>query len=136
MLVSRRYVVASKNRIFISFAIEDDWARTYLVGQAKNERSSFEFVDMSVKKPWDQAWKTQCRTRIKGCDGVVALVSKNTRTATGQLWEISCAKQESVPIRGIYTTTDDRPLTLPTEFSGVRVVGWTWSNISTFLGGL
>lgn len=125
--------MAAKKRIFISFAIEDEWARTYLVGQARNENSPFEFVDMSVKKPWDEAWRTQCRTRIRGCDGVIALVSKNTGNASGQLWEINCAKEEAILILGIYTTTDDRPKTLPKELDGVRVVAWTWANIKNFL---
>lgn len=52
-------------RIFISFAIEDSNLRDLLVGQAKNKRSTFEFVDMSVKQPWDSSWKTNCRTKNK-----------------------------------------------------------------------
>ena len=128
--------MASKNRIFISFAIEDKWAREYLVGQAKNEKSPFEFVDMSVKEPWDEKWRTQCRSRIKGCDGTVAFVSTNTKAATGQLWEVKASKEEGVPVRGIYTTTDNRPGSLPAEFSGVRVVDWTWANIKAFLDSL
>jgi hypothetical protein len=125
--------MASKHRIFISFAIEDEWFRTALVGQAKNEHSPFEFVDMSVKKPWDEAWRTQCRTRIKGCDGVIAFISKNTAAATGELWEIKAAKEEGVPVRGMYTTQDNRPASLPSELSGVSVVSWTWPNIKAFL---
>ena len=49
----------SKKRIFISFAIEDANLRDLLVGQVKNENSPFEFVDMSVKAPWDYASFTQ-----------------------------------------------------------------------------
>lgn len=128
--------MAANNRIFIAFAIEDKWARDYLVGQANNENSPFEFVDMSVKEPWDDNWKSRCRTRIKGCDGVIAMVSKNSANADGQRWEIWCSRDESKPIRGIYTTTEDRPQTLPKELDGVRVVGWTWSNIKSFLDAL
>jgi hypothetical protein len=40
-------------RVFISFAIEDSNLRDLLIGQAKNKRSTFEFIDMSVKQPWD-----------------------------------------------------------------------------------
>ena len=36
---------------------------------------------MSVKEPWDEKWKTNCRTRIKGRDGVIGLISKNTPKA-------------------------------------------------------
>lgn len=43
-----------KKRIFISFAIEDEQYRDFLVSQAKNERSPFTFVDMSVKQPWNE----------------------------------------------------------------------------------
>jgi hypothetical protein len=125
--------VARTNRIFISFAIEDEWARIRLGGQAKNERTPFEFIDMSVKKPFDEAWKTQCRSRIKGCDGVIALVSKNTVGAAGELWEIRTAREERVPVMGMYVSQDNRPYSLPAELSGVLVVDWTWDNIKNFL---
>ncbi len=128
--------MAKKDRIFISFAVEDKTYRDFLVGQAKNNESPFEFVDMSVKQPWDSQWKTNCRTKIKGCDGVIALVSKNTAKAAGQLWEVACAKEEDVPIRGIYVDSDNKPGTLPEEFSGVRVVNWTWENIANFINSL
>src|SRR3989304_3000237 len=114
--------MARNNRIFISFAVEDKTYRDFLVGQAKNKNSPFEFVDMSVKQPWDNAWKTNCRMKIKGCDGMIALVSKNTAKAAGQLWEVACAKEEVVPVRGVYVDADNKPATLPAEFSGVRGV--------------
>ena len=123
-------------RIFISFAIEDKKFRDFLVGQAKNEKSPFDFVDMSVKEPWDSSWKTKCRTKIKGCDGVIALVSKNTKDSDGQLWEVKCAHEEEIKTRGIYTTSDDRPKTLPKVFEKVRVVKWTWENIEKFIDSL
>jgi hypothetical protein len=82
-------MVMSK-RIFISFAKKDMNLRD-LKGQARNENSPFEYVDMPVKHPWDSQWKTHCRTRIKGCDGVIAIATSNTRNADGQIWEIKCA---------------------------------------------
>ena len=125
----------SRKRIFISFAIEDSILRDFLVGQAKNKKTPFELVDMSVKQPWDSKWKTNCRTKIKGCDGVIAIVTKNTKKADGQLWEVNCAKEENVPVRCIWGSSveKDRPKTLPSEFAGVRTVNWTWENISNWL---
>ncbi|MCK0115333.1 hypothetical protein [Gelidibacter sp. F63206] len=68
-----------KKCICISFAIGDEQYRNYLVLQAKNERSPFTFVDMSVKQPWyEEIWKRECRTKIKSCDGMIVLLSKNT----------------------------------------------------------
>lgn len=126
----------AKKRIFISFAMEDKSLRDLLVGQAKNENSPFEFVDMSVKKPWDSSWKTNCRTRIKGCDGVIIIVTKSTKNADGQLWEIKCAKEEDIPCRGIWGSQENRPATLPAELDGVRVVNWTWDNITNWINSL
>jgi nucleoside 2-deoxyribosyltransferase len=128
--------MASKHRVFIGFAIEDEWAKEYLVGQAKNEKSPFGFTNMALNEPYDEKWKTQCRSRIKGCDGLIAFVSKNTAKADGAVWEVKCAKEEGVPVIAIYTTTDNRPSSLPSEYSGVRKVSWTWSNIKSFLDSL
>jgi hypothetical protein len=125
--------MATMNRIFISFGIEDKSYRDLLVGQARNAKIPFEFIDMSVKEPWDAKWKTNCRTRIKGCDGVIVLVSKSTANAEGALWEIKCAKEEGVPIRGIYCTADNRPVTTP---EGLKVLSWTWDNITNFINSL
>lgn len=78
-------------RIFISFAIEDVKYRDLLKGQALNTKSPFTYTDISVKQAWDNNWKTNCRQRIKSCDGVIALISKNTRNADGAKWEMQCA---------------------------------------------
>ncbi|EQB37050.1 hypothetical protein M948_10255 [Virgibacillus sp. CM-4] len=126
----------SKKRVFISFAMEDKGLRDFLVGQARNANSPFEFVDMSVKKPWDSAWKTNCRTRIKGCDGVLAIVTKNSKKADGQLWEVKCAREEGIPIRGVWGYKDNKPTSLPKEFEGVRIVNWTWDNIANWIKSL
>lgn len=122
-------------RIFTSFAIEDVRMRDLFVGQARHERVPYELVDMSVKQPWDTEWKIRCRTRIKGCDGVIVLITKHLKNASGALWEIKCAKEESIPILGVYmqgTTVLD----VPYELSSVRKVTWTWANIADFVNRL
>lgn len=128
--------MASKNRAFISFAIEDATLRDFLVGQGRNENSPFTFVDMSVKQPWDSAWKTNCRTKIKGCDGVIGIITKHTPKADGQLWELNCAYEEAVPVLLIYGYSDDRPANLPEPVKGRRILTWTWANIANFLNSL
>ena len=48
----------SRKKIFVSFAIEDETYRNHLVNQARSEKSPFDFVDMSVKQPWNEdEWK-------------------------------------------------------------------------------
>lgn len=122
-------------RIFTSFAIEDERMRDLFVGQARKENVPYELVDMSVKEPWSDSWKTRCRTRIKGCDGVVVLITKNLKKADGAIWEINCAKDERIPLIGVYigeATASDAP----TELNGVKKISWTWSGIASFVNGL
>ncbi len=122
-------------RIFTSFAIEDAYARDFLVQHARDERSPFEFVDMSVKQPWDNSWKTRCRIKIKGCDGVIALISKKTRNADGARWEMKCASEEGIPILGVHIHKDDKGI-IPLELVGHKVIEWTWPGIAAFVNKL
>lgn len=79
-------------------------------------------------------WKTKCRARVKGCDGVVALISKNTPKADGELWEIQCAYDENIPVMLMWID-DNRP-SLPILLKDRRVNIWNWDNIKTFIARL
>jgi hypothetical protein len=68
-------------RIFIAFAKEDERIRDLIKGQSLNTASPFEYVDMSVKEPYSSEWKTRVRTRIRGSDGSIALLSKSSLQA-------------------------------------------------------
>lgn len=122
-------------RIFISFAKEDSHLRDLLVGQARNKKSPFEFVDMSVKQPWDNAWKTNCRTKIKGCDGLIAILTKNSKDADGEIWEIDCALEEGVPAKAIWGSSQYRDTNLPIKGS-IKIMDWTWDNIANWINSL
>lgn len=118
-----------KKKIFISFAIEDKKYRDFLVAQAKNERTPFTFVDMSVKQPWDErVWKQKCRKKIQSCDGMIVLLSKNTWHSSGARWEIKCATEERIPVLGMHIKKNDKGA-IPPELKGKRVVEWTWDNL-------
>jgi len=123
--------MAEKKVIFVAFAIEDEKQRDLLKGQSLNTNSPFEYIDMSVKDAYDSDWKERVRTRIRRSDGVIALVSKNSLTSSGQKWEISCAKEEKKKILGIWVYTDDR-----TDLLGVNTVVWTWAAIEKFIDSL
>jgi hypothetical protein len=123
--------MAGAKRIFVGFAVEDQKYRALLRGQSRLGGCPIDYTDFSVKEPWKASWKTRCRTRIKGCDGVIALLSKNVRTADGARWEIKCAAAEGVPILGVYIFKDDRYK--PPEIAGKRVITWTWDGIGNWI---
>lgn len=123
--------MADNKVVFIAFAIEDERQRDFLKGQSLSPRKPYEFIDISVKEPYDSNWKDKVRTRIKRSNGVIVLVSKNSKDSDGQKWEIQCAKEEGKPIRGIWAYSDDR-----TEIAGVATYVWSDKNISDFIDSL
>ncbi len=123
--------MSDKKVVFVAFAIEDERQRDFLKGQSLHPRAPFEFIDMSVKEPYDSNWKDHVRTRIRRSHGVIVLVSKSSLTSSGQKWEMQCAGEESKPIRGIWAYKDDR-----TSVAGVPTYAWNDANINSFIDSL
>lgn len=122
-----------KKKIFVSFAIEDQKYRDFLVAQAKNENSPFDFFDMSVKQPWNEnEWKRKCREKIRKCDGLIVLLSKNSLYSTGARWEIKCAKEEGIPVVGMHINKNKRG-PIPPELRGRQVIIWSWDNLEEII---
>lgn len=120
-----------KKTVFVAFAIEDERQRDFLKGQSLNTSSPFEYIDMSVKDAYSSEWKEKVRTRIRRSHGVIALVSKNSLTSSGQKWEIDCAREERKKVLGIWAYKDDR-----TNLPRVNTVVWTWDAIAKFIDSL
>jgi len=120
--------MADKKVVFIGFSMKDVRQRDLLKGQSLHTDTPFEFIDMSVKTPYDSEWKKRVRTRIKRSNGVIALVSKNSLSSEGQKWEIQCAREEKKKVLGVWAYTNDR-----TNLVGVNTVAWSWSAIEKFI---
>jgi len=126
----------SRKRIFISFAIEDVKYRDFLVGQARLHHCPFEFIDMSVKTPWDETeWRRRCSTKMRGCDGVIVLLSRHSYHSSGLRYEAKCAKADRIPMLGVHIHKNDRGAALP-ELYRKKKVNWTWDNIANFVESL
>ncbi|MEU5235051.1 TIR domain-containing protein [Streptomyces anulatus] len=123
----------NKKTVFIAFAMEDERTRDLFVGQRLHPRTPYEYTDMSVKEPYETQWKERVRTRIRRSDGVIALISKSTAQAEGQLWEIQCAVEEGKPLLGIWIG-DHR--TKPAVMGSAPCVEWTWAAVESFISGL
>lgn len=118
-----------QRKVFISFPVEDMRYRDFLVSQAKNKRSPFSFIDMSVKEPWThQVWKRRCREKIKQCDGMIVLLSRNSWHSGGSRWEIRCAREEGIPVIGMHIKKDDKGA-IPPELQGRKIIEWNWYNL-------
>jgi hypothetical protein len=123
--------MANKKVVFVAFAIEDVRQRDFLKGQTTLSHCPYEYVDMSVKEAYESDWKDKVRTRIRRSDGIIALVSENSLSSSGQKWETQCAKEEGKPILGIWAYTDDK-----TIIDGISTKEWKWETIGNFIDSL
>lgn len=123
--------MSTKKTIFVAFAIEDQSFRDLLKGQSLHTNSPFEYIDMSVKEAYESEWKDKVRTRIRRSDGVIALISKNSLTSSGQKWEIACAQEEGKKLLGIWIYPYDQ-----TKIDGLNTMAWTWDTIENFINSL
>lgn len=126
--------MAETKTVFIAFAEEDEGTRNLFTGQRVHPDTPFDFIDMSVKEPYDSGWKERVRTRIRRSDGVVALISSNTPMADGELWEIECAVDEQKPLLGIWI--EEGYHMKPPVMGGAPCKEWTWENVADFIDSL
>jgi hypothetical protein len=115
-------------RAFVSFEMEDRWARDFLVEHAKDKRNDIEFVDYSVQDPFDSSWKTQCKARIERTKGTIVLVGPTTWRSDAVAWEIAETARQGNYLFGIQIHSD-KTHTLPSGLSATNVIRWNFDAI-------
>jgi len=125
---------SSKKRVFISFDYDnDEFLRSSLIGQCRNNGTPFDMEDWSVKEPWAQSvWKEKCLAKIRQCDLVIVMVGEKTYTCSGVKAEITMAKEAKVPIVGV-RGYPDKKCPRPDGLEGYYK--WTWENIEKLIKG-
>lgn len=119
-------------RAFISFEMEDRWARDFLVQHARDKRNDIEFQDYSVQDPWDSGWKTKCKDRIAQTNGTIVMIGATTYASDAVLWEIAESKRQGHPVFGVQIHSDETH-PLPSGLTAYDVVRWDFDAIVTRL---
>lgn len=119
-------------RAFISFEMEDRWARDFLVQQAKNENNSIQFTDYSVQNPWDSSWKTECKKRIALTKGTIVLIGNTTFQSEAVLWEIAETTRQGNYMFGVQINKD-KIHTIPAGLPHKNVIQWNFEQIVKWL---
>lgn len=123
----------TKSRVFISFHIEDENQVNLLRHQGKNS-DQLEFIDYSVKEPFDEKWKTQCTERIKRSSVVIVAIGENTHEREAVDWEIRKAHELGKPVIGMRLYSDQNHKIPPAmKEHGDRVVPWNLETIQAEL---
>lgn len=130
--------MASTNQVFISFALKDADLKDKLVEQINKARPEVKCVDMPMKKSWESAWKAEVQDTVRGCAGVIGLISESITRADGQQWELRCAFDSGLPVMLICDSeSQDIPAKqLPDMLKEKDIRLWEEPTVSGFLNGL
>lgn len=122
----------AKPRAFISFEMEDKWARDFLVQQAKDKKNDIDFYDFSVKDPFDSKWKTECAKRIALTKGTIVMIGKTTWKSDAVLWEIAETARQGNYMFGIQINSEQTH-SIPAGLPSKNVIRWDFRQIVTWL---
>ena len=119
-------------RAFISFEMEDRWARGFLVEQAKSKKNDIAFYDYSVKEPFESKWKTECKKRIAATKGTIVLIGATTWRSEAVLWEIAETRRQGHAMFGIQINREQTHV-VPEGLSSQHVIRWNFEQIIAWL---
>src|SRR5712664_1473680 len=74
--------------VFISFHTDDEPQVNLLRHQAASERFDLEFNDYSIKEPFDEKWKSQCREKIALTSATICMIGPDTASRPSVIWEL------------------------------------------------
>lgn len=133
----RRKVPKPRRKVFISFCHEDLNKKILLVGQAKNENSELEFIDFSLKVPFNSEnadyIKRGIRERINQSSVTVVLVTDLTYKSDWVNWEIreSIRQNKGVVVIDHRTNPSSRmPDAVNENRDSIRIVPWNHREIN------
>lgn len=120
--------------VFISFHVDDEAQVNLLRAQAKNENFDMEFRDYSVKEPFDEKWKTQCKERIAQTSAMICMIGPGTASRPAVIWELEENYRQGKKVIGvrIYRDRND-PIPQPLKDHNAPIINWNRDEIRRFL---
>lgn len=119
-------------RAFISFDFDHDEVQKILfIGQSKNSKTPFSIQDWSAKTSMPQAeWEVIVKDKINKSNMLIVLAGKTMASATGVTKEIKMAKDQNIPVFGVYVDGADILSYLPEGLARNRTIKWDWDAIA------
>ncbi len=120
-------------RAFVSFDFDhNEKEKNLFAGQAKSDSPTpFVVQDWSSKSSLPQKeWEAEMKKKIAKTNMCIVLVGKYMASASGVAKEIAMAKEQDVPVFGVYVGGADSSSTLPAGLARSRTVAWTWAKVA------
>lgn len=92
--------------MFISFHTVDEAQVNFLRAQAKQENSTLEFRDYSVKEPFDERWKANCAARIAQTSVTICMIGPETASRDAVIWELEESYRQGHRVIGVRINRD------------------------------
>ena len=125
---------AKVRNVFISFHIDDEAQVNLLRHQAKDNEFGLEFRDYSVKEPFDEKWKTNCKERISQTSALICMIGEKTVQREAVVWEIKEAYRQGKKVIGVRIHRDKHhPIPKPLLEHNAPIVEWNLAKISKLL---
>lgn len=120
-------------RAFISFDFDhDETEKNLFVGQSKNSSTPFSIEDWSSKSSLPQSeWEELIEEKINKCNMLIVLSGQTMASATGVSKEITMAKNQDVPVFGVYVDGANSSSNLPKGLARNRTISWNWDSIAS-----
>ncbi|MEO7100018.1 MAG: TIR domain-containing protein [Luteolibacter sp.] len=119
-------------RAFISFEMEDKWARDFIVQHARDKNNDVSFHDYSVQDPFDSKWKTECSKRMALTKGTIVLIGETTWKSEAVLWEIAETARQDNYLFAIQINKD-KTHQVPVGVPSANVIRWDFVQIAKWL---
>ena len=120
--------------VFISFHVDDEAQVNLLRSQSKSEDFDIAFRDYSVKEPFDEKWKSQCRERIAQTSAMVCMIGEHTAERPSVIWELEEAYKQGKKVIGVRIYRDsNHQIPEPLKIHGARIINWDLAELRKFL---
>lgn len=122
-----------RRNTFLSFDANDIDEVNLLRAHAKNEKSDIEFIDRSVREPYDseraEYIKQKITERIRQSSQTVVYVTEQTYKSDWVDWEIKKSLELGKRVIAVYKG-DKRPTTLPKAIIDNKINIVSWANLA------
>ena len=119
-------------RVFVSFDFDhNETEKNLFIGQSKNSKTPFNIEDWSSKSSLPQnQWEALIKDKINKCNMLIVLSGQTMASASGVAKEIKMARDQDVPVFGIYVDGANSNSNLPTGLQRNRTISWNWGSIA------
>lgn len=122
-------------RAFVSFDFDhNEKEKNLFAGQAKSDSPTpFTVRDWSSKSRLPQAtWEAEIRRKLARTNMCIVLVGR-TASAAGVAKEIAMAREQDVPVFGVYIDGATAVSRLPAGLARSRTVPWEWKRVAAMV---